>query len=322
MKRPSVRNSARSGASSAPSFGALAGVLVWVLFTAGCGGSKGDSGKDGINGADGANGAAGAVGANGAIGAAGAQGVAGADGAGGANGSAGENGANGTSCTVTQTSPTIKTITCEDGTTATVVDGTPGVPGTSVATVTLHIVDADSNADLAGADLLVTPGDISGTTDASGRATFADLPFGLYQFSATAPGLRVVAGVVGEFSVHTVTTTPLSLAAGAVMDLRVEVPRLDTEMINMQAVHTAGNVAFTATNCEACHGDRANEKSADPAKPPWHALPVHNGLTCTQMCHTTTIDLLQDSGASLRKQVAVSVCKGCHTHYPASFAIP
>lgn len=80
---------------------AAAALLGLALSTAGC---AGDDGSPGANGADGRN---------------------------GTNGTNGTNGNDGLSCTITGTSTGTKTITCEDGTVATVNDGMNGQDGTS-----------------------------------------------------------------------------------------------------------------------------------------------------------------------------------------------
>lgn len=89
-------------------------------------GAQGAAGKDGSDGKDGAAGVAGVVGS---------QGSAGQTGATGAAGSAGSNGASGSNCTVTQNDDGA-TISCTDGTSATITDGANGHDGAAGTKIT------------------------------------------------------------------------------------------------------------------------------------------------------------------------------------------
>lgn len=133
-------------------------VVVGCLLGVGCGdGADGVNGADGQDGVDGMPGAMGTPGVRGAPGTAGEQGPAGAAGSNGtsctvvdnldgtvtiscengttatvsdgAAAAAGEDGEDGTSCTVTDNGDGTVTISCEDGTTATVHDGQDGTNG-------------------------------------------------------------------------------------------------------------------------------------------------------------------------------------------------
>ncbi len=220
----------------------------------------------------------------------------------------------GKGCTVTENADGSRTVSCADGTSFTVSDGEPG---TSVATVAIHLVDADTGADIQGADLVATPGELPAATDASGRATFANLPFGVYRFQAFAPGLRVSGNAVVAGPEQSAETEPLSLVAGATATLEFKLRRLELGTVNLVSLHTGGHASFGQANCVACHNDRRSEQSTEGSKAPWHALTVHGSAACNT-CHQT-VDLVGQSGATLRKQVNVGVCKGCHTSYPNSF---
>jgi hypothetical protein len=220
----------------------------------------------------------------------------------------------GTPCTVTDNGDGTKTISCSDGTKVTVSDGQSAV---SVATVTVHLTDADSRADIVGAQVVASPGGVSATTDSSGQAKFANLPVGVYQFTASASGLKLVGATVAADATQTTTTDPISVVGGTTVSIESQLRRLDRETLNLLALHSAGNAGYTVANCKACHNDRKNELSADATKPPFHALKTHASADCTT-CHQT-VDLALSSGAFIRKQVNVALCKGCHLAYPASF---
>jgi hypothetical protein len=217
----------------------------------------------------------------------------------------------GGSCTVTDDGHGTKTISCTDGTSVTVRDGV------TVATVTVHVVDADSRADVAGATVVANPG-ATGTTDASGRVTLANLPAGVYQFSVSAPGLKLSGSSVVAGTTKIASIDSIAIIAGATLPLEIELSRIDRDALNLVTLHTSGNASYAEANCRACHNDRKGELSADPTVKPYHAMPTHSSLGCT-FCHQT-VDLVNHSGANIRKQVSVTTtCKGCHASYPASF---
>lgn len=214
-------------------------------------------------------------------------------------------------CSVTDNEDGTKTISCGDGTTVTVADGA------SVATVQLHLRDPNTGADIIGATLVSDPGGVSVTTDASGIATFTDLPLGPYQFTAAAAGLELVGASIVDGAERTITTESTPVVAGAALPMELELRRLDLEKLNLVTLHTGDQTTYKASNCIACHNDRKGELSADPAVAPFHAMTTHSSLGCLG-CHTT-VDLENHSGANIRKQVSVSLCAGCHAAYPASF---
>ncbi|MBI4954551.1 MAG: hypothetical protein HY908_21180 [Myxococcales bacterium] len=195
--------------------------------------------------------------------------------------------------------------------------GDAGPPGSSIGDVSVHLVDADTRADVAGALLTAEPGAITATTDLSGRATFTGLPIGMYRFTASAPSLVVEANVVFEDLDVGVSSGWVSLVADATVDVKLKLARIDRDEMNLVALHTGGSPGYTLANCHACHNDRADELSQDPAEPPFHALATHNTSGCT-LCHAS-VELPTHSGATVRKQVAVTLCDGCHANYPNSF---
>ncbi|MFQ5858022.1 MAG: cytochrome c3 family protein [Anaerolineae bacterium] len=75
---------------------------------------------------------------------------------------------------------------------------------------------------------------------------------------------------------------------------------------------------LTPAWCIACHGNKADEVSLDPAYPTAHRVHLTSALLileCTT-CHQS-VDLLQGSAASLRKQVDVELCATCHSPFPS-----
>ena len=191
--------------------------------------------------------------------------------------------------------------------------GPAGDAGSSAGNVTVHVVDAHSNADLANATVVATPGEASVKADASGRARFADLPVGVYQFRATAPGLKLLGNAMVATSDVGGTSVAVAVRAGVSFSIDLQVRRLDPDRLNLVTLHDSAKTAvYTLANCQACHGLRTGELSADPLKPPYHGK--HAGFGCLT-CHVS-VDLGQESGATLRKQVAVTLCRTCHTQYP------
>lgn len=181
----------------------------------------------------------------------------------------------------------------------------------------MQLLDVDSHAVIVGATVVAKPGGVTATTDPSGSATFAALPTGLYTFTATSPKL-VMAGTSVVTGAHAdVTSDWISVTAAVSVGTTLRLERIDTDALNLVTIHKSGSATFTVANCKACHGDRKGEMSADLAKPPYHALATHNSLDCTT-CHTD-VDVLNGSAATVRKQVKVTLCKGCHVKYPLSF---
>jgi hypothetical protein len=63
--------------------------------------------------------------------------------------------------------------------------------------------------------------------------------------------------------------------------------------------------------CITCHGDKKDETATYDSKilQP-HSIKMMKGIKCIH-CHRS-VDLLEGSGAKLRKQVATSICADCH----------
>lgn len=189
----------------------------------------------------------------------------------------------------------------------------PGGPaGSSLGTVVVHVVDALSGADVAGAAVVGSPGNLSITSDASGRATFADLPIGVYEFSATTLGLRLAGTAVVPGVEVKGTSVAVPVRAGVSSSIDLQVRRFDPDQVNLVSVHDKNQTVYALANCRACHGLRTDEVSADPMVRPYHA--IHSVNSCLS-CHAA-VDVREESGANLRKQVDVALCKGCHTQYP------
>jgi len=76
--------------------------------------------------------------------------------------------------------------------------------------------------------------------------------------------------------------------------------------------------AVSPEQCIQCHGNKADERSLDPVFPTAHRVHLTSGLLnfqCTA-CHQS-VDLLQGSATSLRKQVDVGLCATCHSPFPS-----
>jgi hypothetical protein len=223
-----------------------------------------------------------------------------------------KDGQQGASCTITDNGDGTKTITCPDGTSVTIGEG-----GASTASIELHLLDADSHADIIGAVVVSSPLERSSTSGADGRARFDNLPAGVYTFTVSATALRLEGDTMVPAGEVKVASEPLSLVAGAVVKKELTVTRLDGVNINLITLHTASQPSYKVENCHACHNDRRGELSDDPQFAPWHALQTHSRQACTS-CHRT-VDLQSESGANIRRQVDVSLCQGCHPGYPDSF---
>jgi len=192
-----------------------------------------------------------------------------------------------------------------------------GPLGTRAATVQVHVVDADSRADIVGATVRAIPGGARAVTAASGRATLSNVPTGWYRFTVSAPGLALRGASVAPGRRVTATSDSILVAEGAPVAIDLRLRRIDRDALNLIALHTGGAAAYTVANCHACHTDRKGELSADPAVRPWHAMITHSSMPCTT-CHET-VDLVNHSGAAIRRRVDVAMCKGCHAGFPTSF---
>jgi nitrate/TMAO reductase-like tetraheme cytochrome c subunit len=86
---------------------------------------------------------------------------------------------------------------------------------------------------------------------------------------------------------------------------------------SLETLHLEAST-LTPAQCIGCHGDKAAEVSLDPAYPTAHREHLTSDLLnvdCTT-CHQS-VDLLQGSAASLRKQVDVELCATCHSPFPS-----
>lgn len=181
--------------------------------------------------------------------------------------------------------------------------------------VVVHVVDADSRADVIGARVFAAPGGTEATTDSSGRATFVDLPAGTYKFTAAAPALKLSGASIVSDSEQAATSEEIAVTADAGgTELALRFPRIDRDALNLVTLHSGTSDAHAVANCKACHGDRKSEISAEPAILPWHAMKVHSSMPCTY-CHRV-VDLDNHSAGTIRKQVNVALCVGCHPRFP------
>jgi hypothetical protein len=205
--------------------------------------------------------------------------------------------------------------------------GEQGPPGLSSGAIAGRVFDADSSAVIAprtaaplapGATVTLEPGGAATTTDASGSFSFADVPVGAYRVVARAPALEAAGDEIVESGAFASDVREAVVAAGETAPVDLRIRRIERERLNLIGLHRGTSDFFDASNCIACHGDRKGELSRDPAKKPFHALAAHANTACT-FCHTS-VDLREESGATLRKQVkSEATCKTCHTNYPVTF---
>ena len=109
-------------------------------------------------------------------------------------------------------------------------------------------------------------------------------------------------------------------AGRAATQTRGEAGPFRPDVPDLAAIHTRGSPGFNGA-CLACHGDIMTRKTANPAFKEAHAamipfLPDYDpkvGVTdgTCQSCHTR-VDVVQRSGAQIRKNVDVVVCAACH----------
>ena len=81
-------------------------------------------------------------------------------------------------------------------------------------------------------------------------------------------------------------------------------------VVNLESYHL--EMPATDAECASCHSEVLEEVSLSPDVSPPH--PIHQEkakLTCT-FCHKS-VDLVQESAASLRRNVDVGICATCHT---------
>lgn len=260
-----------------------------VAALVGCTGPKGDKGDPGAAGADGAPGSAGTAGATGPTGATGATGATGTTGTTGPTGPTGPQGA----------------------------QGDAGTPGSSTGSVTVFVYDALTLAYVRGAQVVASPGGEVMSTGDGGTAMFSGLPVGVHTFAVEGQALKQQGNdVVGSYLVQA-PPVPVSVRAASQTTVAVALPRIWAQDFNLVALHTklpSNNLLFKNANCTACHGSRNDELARDGTSPSFHMR--HSAQTCTASCHGT-VDLLEESGAHLRKQVSPdTACLSCHYQYP------
>lgn len=86
---------------------------------------------------------------------------------------------------------------------------------------------------------------------------------------------------------------------------------------SLEVLHLEPSTVSLA-QCFRCHGDKAREESLDPLVPTAHRVHLTSSLLNVECvtCHQS-VDLLQGSAASLRKQVDVELCVACHSPFPS-----
>jgi hypothetical protein len=265
---------------------APAALLIGLLAFAGCTGSEGPAGQ---NGEPGEAGAPGQPGQPGQPGNPGDPGEAGAPGETGPQGPAGET-------------------------------GPQGEAGTSTGTITGYVIDRDmpNPAFLAGVKITELPLGVTVTTDASGAFTIPDLPAGIHSITAAGTALKLSGNDVVAGDPVYVDAGTVSVLAGTTSTLRIQLPRLAANL-NLYSLMLASKPTFKDANCVACHTDRTKETSLDPKYPPYHAMKTHSAQSCT-FCHAS-VEIRRDGwdlgqSKALRKNVSVTLCKGCHSKYP------
>jgi hypothetical protein len=306
----------------------------------------GDDGTDGVDGVDGVNGN---NGSNGAAGLAcwdldgNGQGDPGTedrngDGAvdvldcAGSDGSNGNNGINGRPCWDLDGDGQ-GDLPAEDLNADGVVD-VLDCAGISTGTLTVTVRDATSGAYLgavpgrtqAALVELDPPVSAPQSVTPAGQATFERVPAGIYSVVGSALAIERSGDTIVETD-RVVGSLPVSvnIVAGSDNELTVYVPRLPPGL-NLTTVHdqASGGALYVDANCITCHGDRKNEVAArDGSVRGWHSIVVSGTTDSAHVlagcvfCHDQRVDVLEVSGASLRRQVALAKCTMCHTNYPA-----
>jgi len=85
---------------------------------------------------------------------------------------------------------------------------------------------------------------------------------------------------------------------------------------NLVDIHK--NAKANATKCVSCHSNVLKQKSSDPKVKAFHPLHLESPLLKLQCvnCHVS-VDLREESGAKLRKQVDPGFCNSCHGPWPS-----
>ena len=86
----------------------------------------------------------------------------------------------------------------------------------------------------------------------------------------------------------------------------------------------ADSASITNTDCQSCHGVKANDRSLDPLTFSAHKRHLKSAFMRFQVmeygcgtCHVST-DVLQGSGATVNRQVDAAVCISCHGAFTES----
>lgn len=204
--------------------------------------------------------------------------------------------------------------------------------GTSVGTLSGTVIDRDTRSLIEGATVRIEPGAHTATTAAAGTFSVPDLPAGVYTLTATAPSLVVAGAAVVEDRSVTVVVDDVRILAGQLSQVRMALGRLTLQRLNLTSLHSltlsgAANPQYVRDNCVACHSDRTAETSTVATILPYHALAEHSATSCVD-CHANGVDVggvggwNNESAFSLRRQVNVAMCTGCHRCYPTSFCAP
>lgn len=323
---------------------ALSMVLIATLVGTACEGPKGEKGDPGQAGTAGTNGDPGLacwdrdgdgagdpatedLNGDGAVdvldcaGATGPQGAGGAQGAGGPTGRAcwdlDGDGIGDLDAEDTNGDGAVDVLDCAGTPGAQGVDGAPGVDGLSTGTIGGFVRDANSGGYLEGVSVFTDPLGLEAVTDASGEFTLAAVPIGVYTLTAVGLALDVSDTEVSETGEEVEAEYgPISVTAGAILNVNIGLTRFDKEKINIYNFHKAGAPAYANANCEICHTKREAEKSLHPDYPKYHSLETHAQQSCT-FCHANVDQSKNKSGAAIRKQVDVgATCAVCHIDYP------
>ena len=204
--------------------------------------------------------------------------------------------------------------------------------GTSVGTLNGTVIDKDTRSLVEGATVRIEPGAHTAITRAAGTISVPDLPAGVYTVTVTAPSLTVVGAAVVEDRSVTLVVDDVRILAAQLSQVRMALGRLPLRRLNLTSLHSstlsgAANPQYVRSNCVACHSDRTAETSTVATILPYHALARHSATSCIY-CHASGVDVggvggwNNESAFSLRRQVDVATCTGCHGCYPTSFCAP
>lgn len=182
--------------------------------------------------------------------------------------------------------------------------------------MTVYVFDALTLAAVQGAQVMASPGGELVNTGANGAAVFSALPVGVHTFAVEGQSLKLQGNDVVPGYLMSAPPVPVSVRAATQSSVAVALPRFWAQDFNLVALHTrltGTNLLFKDANCTACHGSRAAELARDGTTPSFHMR--HRTQACTSACHGT-VDLAEESGAHLRKQVSPAACLVCHQQYP------